>query len=92
VITQVHQAMPERAISQLCNLLQVSRSWYYEQQTRAEEEEAGVELRDAIERIILDFPGYGYRLASLMHSSELGGSSTTSACCGLCAKSRYCAT
>ena len=61
MITQVHQAMPERAISQLCELLQVSRSWYYEQQTRAEEEEAGVELRDAIERIILDFPGYGYR-------------------------------
>jgi transposase InsO family protein len=61
VITQVHQAMPERAISQLCNLLQVSRSWYYEKQTRAEEEEADIELRDMIERIILDFPGYGYR-------------------------------
>jgi len=61
VITQVHQAMPERAISQLCKTLQVSRSWYSETQTRAEEDEADVELRDTIERIILDFPGYGYR-------------------------------
>jgi putative transposase len=61
VITQVHQAMPERAISQLCELLQVSRSWYYENQSRAEEDEVDVELRDSIERIILDFPGYGYR-------------------------------
>ena len=61
MITQVHQAMPERAISQLCETLQVSRSWYYEKQTRVEEEEADVELRDTIERIILDFPGYGYR-------------------------------
>jgi transposase InsO family protein len=61
VITQAHQTMPERAISQLCDLLQVSRSWYYEKQIRAEEEEADVELRDTIERIILDFPGYGYR-------------------------------
>ena len=61
MITQVHQAMPERAISQLCETLQVSRSWYYEKQTRVEEDEADVELRDTIERIILDFPGYGYR-------------------------------
>jgi putative transposase len=61
VITHVHQAMPERAISQLCDLLQVSRSWYYEAQTRAQEDETDVELRDSIERIILDFPGYGYR-------------------------------
>jgi putative transposase len=61
VITQVHQDMPERPISQLCETLQVSRSWYYEKQTRAEASEADVELRDAIEGIILEFAGYGYR-------------------------------
>ncbi len=61
MITHVHQAMPERAISQLCETLQVSRSWYYEKQTRVKEDETDVELRDTIERIILDFPGYGYR-------------------------------
>ncbi len=38
MITQVHQASPERSISQLCETLQVSRSWYYENQTRAEED------------------------------------------------------
>jgi putative transposase len=61
MITQVHQAMPERAIRQLCEVLEVSRSWYYEKQSRPETIEAEVELRDTIERIILDFPGYGYR-------------------------------
>jgi putative transposase len=48
----------------LCELLQVNRAWYYAKQhvlvepsKRAEE----VALRDAIETIILDFAGYGYR-------------------------------
>lgn len=61
MITQVHQQQPERAISGLCQVLEVSRSWYYEKQRRPETSEAEVELRDAIEQIILDFPGYGYR-------------------------------
>ena len=61
MITQVHQAMPEHSINQLCKTLQVSRSWYYERQSRPEADEAEIELRDAIEDIILDFPGYGYR-------------------------------
>ncbi len=61
MITQVHQSMPERSINRLCDLLQVSRSWYYERLAKTEEDEADVELRDMIERIILDFPGYGYR-------------------------------
>jgi putative transposase len=61
VITQVHQDSPERSISQLCETLQVSRSWYYERQSRPETSEADVELRDAIECIILEFAGYGYR-------------------------------
>ena len=39
----------------------MSRSWYYEKQTRPEASEADVELRDAIECIILEFAGYGYR-------------------------------
>lgn len=61
MITQVHQDRPECPISQLCETLQVSRSWYYEKQTRAEAGEADVELRDAIECIILEFAGSGYR-------------------------------
>lgn len=61
MISQMHQQQPERPISQLCETLQVSRSWYYEKQTRPETTEADVELRDAIEQIILEFAGYGYR-------------------------------
>jgi putative transposase len=51
------------SIRHLCELLQVNRAWYYARQhtvepaKRAEE----VALRDTIERLILDFPGYGYR-------------------------------
>jgi len=52
------------SIRHLCELLQVNRAWYYARQHRiiepaklAEE----VALRDAIEQIILEFPGYGYR-------------------------------
>jgi putative transposase len=41
--------------------MQASRSWYYEKQSRPEASEADVELRDAIECIILEFAGYGYR-------------------------------
>jgi putative transposase len=61
VITQVHQHMSEHPISHLCETLQVSRSWYYEKQARPEADETDVELRDAIEGIILEFAGYGYR-------------------------------
>jgi putative transposase len=61
VITQMHQQQPERPISALCQVLEVSRSWYSETQSRPETSEAEVELRDAIEQIILDFPGSGYR-------------------------------
>src|SRR5712692_8831324 len=47
----------EQPISQICETLQVSRSWYSEKQTRPEANEADVELRDAIEGIILEFAG-----------------------------------
>ena len=40
--------------------MQVSRSWSSENQTRPEAGEADVELRDAIECLILEFAGYGY--------------------------------
>jgi len=39
----------------------VSRSWYYEKRGSEEKAIEDVELRDAIERIVLEFPGYGYR-------------------------------
>jgi putative transposase len=44
--------------------LQVNRAWYYDKQHHTSNQasrEAEVALRDAIESIVLDFPGYGYR-------------------------------
>jgi putative transposase len=53
----------EAAISEreLCRLFGVSRSWYYEHPTPEEKAAEDLELRDAIEGIVLEFPGYGYR-------------------------------
>jgi transposase InsO family protein len=61
--TQLHQVHPRISIRQLCSLFQVSRTWYYQHASRATAppEPAEIELRDRIERIILEHPGYGYR-------------------------------
>ncbi len=45
----------------LCELFSVSRSWYYQKPSPQQKAERDVALRDAIERIVLEFPGYGYR-------------------------------
>jgi transposase InsO family protein len=48
----------------LCELLQVNRAWYYARQhitVEPSKQAEAVALRDTIEQIILDFPGYGYR-------------------------------
>lgn len=62
MIEQVREEHPEVSIERLCELMGVSRSWYYERpsaERKANKQDA--ELRDAIERIVLEFPGYGYR-------------------------------
>lgn len=46
-------------LARACDLAGVSRSWYYERQHRSPRDETA--LQDEIERIVLDFPGYGYR-------------------------------
>jgi len=61
VIAQVKEEHPEMSIEGLCELMGVSRSWYYERPSAEEKAHKDVELRDAIERIVLEFPGYGYR-------------------------------
>jgi len=61
MITLAHQDHPELSIVQLCDLHGISRSWYYEQLTQAEQDEQDIALRDQIEHIILEFSGYGYR-------------------------------
>jgi putative transposase len=48
-------------VRQLCALLGLSRSWVYARPNAPSQAERDVALRDAIERIVLEFPGYGYR-------------------------------
>ncbi len=61
MITLAHQDHPELSILHLCDLHGVSRSWYYKQHTHPEQKSQQIALRDQIEDIILEFPGYGYR-------------------------------
>jgi len=61
VIRQVHQQEPARSIRHLCSVLEVNRAWYYGSQHEHTGGDPNVALRDAIELIVLEFPGYGYR-------------------------------
>lgn len=61
MIEQAHRERPEVSIGMLCSLMGVSRSWYYERPSDQEKARKDVALRDAIEHIVLKFPGYGYR-------------------------------
>jgi len=61
MIAQAHSLHPELSIQRLCQLLEVSRSWFYMRQSRPERNPTEVALRAAIEQIVLEFPGYGYR-------------------------------
>jgi putative transposase len=61
MIEETRTEHPEVSIKELCELFSVSRSWYYECPTPQQRAQRDVELRDAIERIVLELPGYGYR-------------------------------
>ncbi len=64
MIREARAEYPEVSLKDLCELFSVSRSWYYERPTAQQKAQRDVELRDAIERIVLEFPGYGYRRVS----------------------------
>ena len=64
MIEETRAEHPEVSLKDLCELFSVSRSWYYERPPPEEKAHRGVELTDAIERIVLEFPGYGYRRVS----------------------------
>lgn len=61
MIATARLAYPELPVRQVCALLDVSRSWYYARSRTPTHAERDVALRDAIERLVLAFPGYGYR-------------------------------
>ncbi len=58
---EVIQSHPEVSVRSLCELMGVSRSWYYQRPSAEQVAERDVDLRDAIEQIVLELPGYGYR-------------------------------
>jgi transposase InsO family protein len=60
MIVAAHTAYPQLSLRRLCALFGLNRAWYYAAQEEAEDT-AETALRDAIERVVLDFPGYGYR-------------------------------
>ena len=61
MIARIKEEHPELPIERLCELMGVSRSWYYEHPSAEQKARKDVVLRDAIEQIVLEFPGYGYR-------------------------------
>lgn len=52
---------PQMPLMRLCELFSVSRSWYYGKPSPEQQANKDLDLRDAIEQIVLEFPGYGYR-------------------------------
>jgi transposase InsO family protein len=60
-MTALREEFPTLSVRQLCDLFDINRAWYYARATAPTQAERDVALRDAIERIVLEFPGYGYR-------------------------------
>ncbi len=61
MIAAMHGAYPDLSIRRLCQLVGAGRTWYYTRPSPEEVAARDTALRDAIERLVLDFPGYGYR-------------------------------
>lgn len=57
-------AEPTLSVRRLCQLVGVGRSWYYARPTAEGAIARDLPLRDAVERLVLAFPGYGYRRVS----------------------------
>ncbi|MEX1158537.1 MAG: IS3 family transposase, partial [Thermomicrobiales bacterium] len=57
MIAVAQTTYPDLSIRQLCAAVGAGRTWWYTRPSA----ERDTTLRDAIERIVLEFPGYGYR-------------------------------
>lgn len=61
MIAAVQAAYPGCSIRQVCAALGAGRTWWYTRPSTDDIAARDTALRDAIERIVLEFPGYGYR-------------------------------
>jgi putative transposase len=60
-MSTLQSEFPTLSLRQLAKLLGLNRSWFYARTASSEVAPSDLALRDAIERIVLDYPGYGYR-------------------------------
>ncbi len=56
MIARARQDHPQWSVRHLCTLLGIGRRWYHERLGRPTQAERDVALRDAVERIVLEFP------------------------------------
>lgn len=61
MIAAAHAAAPALSIRRLCAAVGAGRTWWYTRPSADEIAQRDTALRDAIERIVLEFSGYGYR-------------------------------
>ncbi len=61
MIAAARDTYPDVSIRRLCAAVGAGRTWYYTRPSPGEVAARDTALRDAIERIVLEFPGYGYR-------------------------------
>ncbi len=61
MIAGAHAAYPDLSLRKLCAAVGAGRTWWYTHPTPEEIAERDTSLCDAIERLVLEFPGYGYR-------------------------------
>lgn len=61
MIADAHAAYPDLSLRALCAAVGAGRTWWYTRPSADAIAERDTALRDAIERIVLEFPGYGYR-------------------------------
>ena len=73
MIAAFHKEHPAVPLAQLCTWAGISRSWFYKRPATLLPCEEATVLRDAIERIVLEFPGYGYRrVTAALHQQGTG--------------------
>jgi putative transposase len=61
MIAATHQEHAALSLRRLCTLFGVGRTWYYTHPSAETVAARDTALRHAVERTVLDFPGYGYR-------------------------------
>ena len=61
MIAAMREAAPQLAVRRLCQRAGVGRTWDYTHPSPDEVAARDTALRDATERLVLEFPGYGYR-------------------------------